>query len=61
MTRRQKKTILRLLIAAALLVAAALLPVSGVWRLLCFLVPYIFIGWDVMWSEVRDIGNGQIF
>ena len=61
MTKKQKKTIVRLLIAAALLVAAVLLPVSGVWRLACFLVPYLFIGWDVLYSAVRDIGNGQIF
>ena len=61
MTRRQKKTLLRIVLAALLLIAAALLPVQGVWKALAFVVPYLVIGYDVLWSAVRGIAHGQVF
>ena len=61
MTRRQKKTLWRIVAAAALTGAAALLPVEGVWKALAFVVPYLVIGWDVLWSAVRNIAHGQVF
>ena len=47
MSKKQKKVLYRLIIAAILLVVASLLPVTGIWKLLCFLVPYFVIGYDV--------------
>lgn len=61
MTKKQKKMLLRVLVSLALLIAAALLPFSGWLRLLVFLVPYILIGWDVLWKAVRNIAHGQVF
>lgn len=62
MSRSQKKMLLRILVSALLLPVAALLaPEKGVFRLLCFLVPYLVIGWDVLWRAVRNICHGQIF
>ena len=61
MTRRQKKTLLRILAAAVLTVAASLLPVTGLVRALVFVVPYLIVGWDVLWSAVRNIAHGQVF
>lgn len=61
MTKKQKKTLGRILASAALLVAAALLNQSGVTRLLIFLVPYAVIGWDVLWKAIRNIAHGQVF
>ena len=61
MTRRQKKMLVRILAAALLLVAAYLIPVKGWARLAVFLVPYVVIGWDVLWKAVRNISHGQIF
>lgn len=37
------------------------MPVTGIIRLLCFLVPYAVIGWDVLWKAVRNIFHGQVF
>ena len=48
MTRRQKKTLGRILAAALLTLVAALLPLEGIWRGLAFAVPYLVIGWDVL-------------
>lgn len=61
MTRKQKKTLIRILAAAALLAAAMLLPLEGLPRLAVFLVPYAVIGWDVLWRAVRNIAHGQVF
>lgn len=61
LTRKQKKTLLRILISGVLLIAAALAPVGMPWKLLLFLVPYLLIGWDVLWKAVRNIAHGQVF
>ena len=61
MTRKQKKTLLRIVLAALLLVAAALLPAEGLWKALAFAVPWLVIGYDVLWDAVRGIAHGQVF
>lgn len=61
MSKKQKKVLYRLILAAVLLVAASLLPVTGIWKLLCFLVPYFVIGYDVLLGALHGIVNGQIF
>jgi len=97
MTRKQKKTLIRIIVAAALLIAAVLLnrmdegyfylgenrpPLTvpflfearpaqdtagngtvvyllRLWWL--YLIPYVVIGWDILWKAVRNIGHGQVF
>jgi Cd2+/Zn2+-exporting ATPase len=61
MSRKQKKTLLRIVLAALLLVAAALLPAEGLWKALAFAVPWLVIGYDVLWDAVRGIAHGQVF
>ena len=61
MSKKQKKVLYRLIIAAILLVVASLLPLTGIWKLLCFLVPYFVIGYDVLLGALHGIVNGQIF
>ena len=66
LTRKQRKMLYRILLAAALLAAVellpALLPAGGAAFLwLLYLVPYAVIGWDVLWKAVRNILNGQVF
>lgn len=61
MSKKQKRVLYRLILAAVLLVAASLLPVTGVWKFLCFLVPYFIIGYDVLPGALHGIVNGQIF
>lgn len=61
MSRKQKKTLYRILASAILLVIAVLLPAQGLLRLLIFLVPYLLVGWDVLWRAVRNITKGQVF
>lgn len=61
MSRKQKLTLIRIIISAAGLIAAALLPLNGALKLAAFLVPYLIIGWDVIFSALRNIAHGQLF
>ena len=61
MSRKQKTVLARIIISAVLCVIAGLLPIEGVWKLLAFSVPYLVIGYDVLWGAVRNIIHGQVF
>ena len=102
MTRKQKKTLIRIIIAGVLLIAAALFehyyirmwlpdllahrpedlpfaalvkvvygveagPAAYIGLAVClypgvlYLIPYLIIGWDILWKAVRNIGHGQVF
>lgn len=61
MSGKQKKKLLRILLAAALTLIAALLPLEGGWRLAAFAIPYLAAGWDVLWDAARNIAHGQLF
>lgn len=61
MSKKQKKTLVRIILSAVLLVAAALIPVGGIVKLVLFLIPYAVIGWDVLWKAIRNIAHGQVF
>ena len=51
MTKKQKKTLLRILIAAVMLVALHFIPVTGWLRLALYLAAYLVIGYDIMKKE----------
>ena len=61
LSRKERKLLLRILLAAGLLILAKLLPVSGILAALCYLVPYLIIGWDVLRKALWGIRNGQLF
>lgn len=61
MSRKQKKMLLRIILAAVLLVIALFLPLKGWWKLAVFLIPYGVIGYDVLWRAICNILRGQVF
>ena len=61
MTRKQKKMLIRILVAAALLIALHFIPVAGIPRFVLYLVPYFVIGYDILLKAGRGIRNRQIF
>ena len=62
LSRKQRKMLCRILVAAVLLVIVKLLPADGISVLwLLYLIPYGIIGWDILWKAVRNILNGQVF
>lgn len=60
LTRRQRRTLVRISISAVLLIIAALLPTDGLIRLLSFLPSYLVIGYDVILSALKNILGGQL-
>lgn len=60
MNRKQKKVLIRIIIAAALLVAAALIPATGWARFALFMVPYAVIGYDILKKALKGILKGQV-
>ena len=61
MTAKQKKMLLRIVLAAALLIALAFAPVTGPLRLLLYLLPYLLVGYDILVKAAKGIRNGRIF
>ena len=61
MSKGQKIDFVRILLAAVLWIVVWLLPLDGYFKLIAFLVPYLVIGYDVLWSAVRNILHGQVF
>lgn len=61
MSRKHKKRLARILIAALLLAVIAFLPINEKIKAVLYLLPYLIIGWDVLWRAVRNIAHGQVF
>ena len=57
----RKKVIIRIAVSAVLLIAAWLSPLTGVWRLLAFLVPYLIIGYETLLRALKGIRTGRVF
>ncbi len=65
MTKKQKKTLRRILGSTVLFIGVwavtALAPLPPWGEFLLYLLPYALIGWDILWKAVRNILNGQVF
>lgn len=61
MSRKQKVMLVRIIAGAVLFVAALFIPLSGVFKAVLFLVPYLVVGWDILYKAVRGIFHGQVF
>ena len=61
MSKKQKKMLIRIIVAAVLLVALHFIPLTGLWQLAAYLAPYLVAGWDVLWKAIRNIAHGQVF
>ena len=61
LSKSQKLTVARIILAGILLAVVSFLPLEGIPKLLAFLIPYIIIGWDVLYSAGRNIIRGKVF
>ncbi len=61
MTKKQKKMLLRIIIAAVMLATLYFLPVTGWLRLGLYLVTYLVIGYDILKKAGQGIANGRVF
>lgn len=67
LTRKQTNHLFRILGAGVLLLLDVILLKTGVlpkdrWYVTVpvFLVPYLLVGWDVLWAAIRNVANGQL-
>lgn len=61
MSKKQRKMLIRILVSAALLIGFHFLPVEGVMRFICYLIPYLVIGYDILIKAFKGIKNRQPF
>lgn len=61
MSKKQKKVLIRIIIAAILVVAVSFIPVTGYAELGLFLIPYLVIGYDILRKAGLGIINGKVF
>ena len=60
-TRKQKKLLLRIIAAAIVTVLLFFIPVSGIPRLLLYMIPYLTVGYDILRRAALGIIHGQLF
>lgn len=61
MTKKQKKVLYRIIIAAVLMIALYFVPAEGYLRFALYLVPYLIIGYDILRKAVLGILHGEVF
>lgn len=61
MTKKQKKVLIRIIIAAVLVIALQFIPVKGYVRFGLYMIPYLVIGYDILKKAGKGILNRQIF
>lgn len=61
MNKKQKKMLVRILVAAALMIGLNFVPVDGYLRFLFYLIPYLVIGYDILIKAAKGIKNRQPF
>ena len=61
MTKKQKKMLIRIIIAAVLMVGLHFVPVDGIIRFVLYMVPYLVIGYDILKKAFKGIKNKQVF
>lgn len=61
MNKKQKKMLIRIIIAAVLIVVFSLLPAEGYLRFVLFMIPYLVIGYDILNKAFKGILNKQVF
>lgn len=61
MTKKQKKVLIRIIVAAVLMIGFSFLPISGWLAFGLYMIPYIVIGYDILKKAFKGILNRQVF
>ena len=61
MSKKQKKMLARILIAAALMIGLHFVPAGGMARFILYLAPYLIIGYDILLKAFKGVKNRQPF
>ena len=69
MTEKHRKMLIRILVTFVLFIVLMIMDRSGIFSWMdefpggffLYLVPYLLIGYDIIWKAARNIRNGQVF
>ena len=61
MNKKQKKVLIRIIIAAVCMIVLHFLPVEGFVRAALYMIPYLVIGYDILIKAGKGIMNRQVF
>lgn len=61
MNKKQKRNLIRIIVAAILMIVLHFAPVNGMVRFGFYLVPYLIIGYDILWKAFKGVKNRQPF
>ena len=61
MNKKQKKMLIRIIVAAVLMIGLSFVPVGGYIRFVLYLIPYLVIGYDILIKAAKGIKNRQPF
>ena len=70
MNKKQKKVLIRIIVSLALMIVLQFVPFDllpleqsyiNIIQLICYMVPYLIIGYDILKKAVKGIRNKQIF
>ena len=61
MNKKQKQNLIRILLSTGLLIVLYFIPVSGWMRFLLYMIPYLIIGYDILWKAIKGIIHRQPF
>ncbi len=61
MNKKQKKNLIRIVIASAMMIALGFIPVAGIPRFALYMLVYVIIGYDILGKAAAGIKNRQPF
>ena len=59
MTKKQKINLARIIISAILVAVLNFIPAEGTTKLFLYLIPYLIVGYDILWKAFQGIKNFQ--
>lgn len=61
LNNKQKRNLMRIILAAMMMAGFYFIEVEGTLRFYLYLIPYLVIGYDILWKAVKGIRNKQPF
>ena len=61
MNKKQKKMLIRIIVAAVLMLVLHFVPATGLLRFGLYMIPYLIIGYDILIKAGKGIKNRQVF
>lgn len=61
MNKKQKKMLVRILLAAAFMIRLHFIEIKGWYRFIAYMIPYLIVGYDILIKAGKGILNHQVF